>query len=107
MLDNNVIGKIHSIETFGTVDGPGVRMVLFLQGCPMRCAYCHNPDTWKLDGGKEMSVEEILKTYKQKEAYYQDGGITISGGEATMQLEFLHYRFQKSLEQKTPILVKK
>ena len=53
-------GRIHSIETFGTVDGPGIRFVIFMQGCPLRCRYCHNPDTWDTNGGTQMSVEEIL-----------------------------------------------
>ncbi len=62
-------GYIHSIESFGTVDGPGVRMVIFLQGCPMRCQYCHNPDTWKMAGGTPMTVEELLKQYESSRIF--------------------------------------
>ncbi|MBQ6947846.1 MAG: 4Fe-4S cluster-binding domain-containing protein, partial [Clostridia bacterium] len=83
-----MIGRVHSIESFGTVDGPGVRMVVFLQGCPLRCAYCHNPDTWEIDGGKEMTVEEILSLYRKNRAFYQKGGITLSGGEPLLQADF-------------------
>ena len=62
-------GRIHSIESFGTVDGPGVRLVVFFQGCPMRCLYCHNPDTWKISGGLEMSVDEILALYDKNSSF--------------------------------------
>ena len=82
-------GRIHSIETFGTVDGPGVRFVIFVQGCPMRCAYCHNPDTWPMVGGKEMEVSELLDQYERNRSFYTDGGITVTGGEPLMQIDFL------------------
>lgn len=82
-------GKIHSIETFGTVDGPGVRLVVFLQGCPLRCAYCHNPDTWPMDGGKEMEVDTIINDFQRNRGFYRDGGITVTGGEPLMQIDFL------------------
>jgi len=83
-------GRIHSLESFGTVDGPGTRFVVFFQGCPMRCKYCHNPDTWPLDGGTEMTVEEILSHYdRNKEFYESKGGLTTTGGEPMMQLDFL------------------
>ncbi len=81
-------GRVHSIESFGTVDGPGLRLVVFLQGCPLRCAYCHNPDTWDVRGGREMSVEEILAQYEKNRAFYGKGGITLSGGEPLLQAEF-------------------
>lgn len=64
-MQNEVIGRIHSTESFGTVDGPGIRFVIFLQGCPMRCLYCHNPDTWEAGGGKEMSVRELIDEYRK------------------------------------------
>lgn len=82
-------GRIHSLESFGTVDGPGTRFVVFVQGCPMRCAYCHNPDTWAMNGGTMMEPEEIFEQYKRNEAFYKGGGITVTGGEPLMQVDFL------------------
>ena len=84
-------GRIHSIETMGTVDGPGMRMVVFLQGCPMRCAYCHNPDTWNEESqeAKFMTVEEIWQQYERNRQFYTNGGITVTGGEALMQIDFV------------------
>ena len=70
-------GRIHSIESFGTVDGPGVRMVVFFQGCPMPCQYCHNPDTWEMAGGSLMTVEEILKQYESSRHFYRGGYQTL------------------------------
>ena len=87
-------GFVHSIETFGTVDGPGIRLVVFLQGCPMRCLYCHNPDTWAPKKGQSMTVEEILEIYEKNKGFYQNGGITVTGGEPLMQLEFVTALFQ-------------
>lgn len=84
-------GRVHSLETFGTVDGPGIRFVLFLQGCLMKCQYCHNPDTWNFDGGKEMTVDEVLAEIEPYLNYYRSsgGGLTISGGEPTLQAGFV------------------
>ncbi len=96
---HNLTGRIHSTESFGTVDGPGVRFVIFFQGCPMRCQYCHNPDTWNPGGGKEMTAEELIREYKRNETFYKGGGITATGGEPLMQLEFLTELFQKAKEQ--------
>lgn len=93
------MGKIHSIENFGTVDGPGVRMVVFFQGCPMRCKYCHNPDTWDYNGGTEMSVKEIINKFENKRPYYKDGGITVSGGEPMVQIDFLIDLFTAAKEK--------
>lgn len=93
------VGKIHSTESFGTVDGPGIRFVIFFQGCPMRCLYCHNPDTWKMDGGTEMTVEELLEQYEHNRTFYRKGGITATGGEPLMQLPFLTELFEKSKQQ--------
>lgn len=85
-----VKGRIHSIETMGLVDGPGIRTVIFLQGCLLRCKYCHNPDTWKIDAGKEMSVDELVKIIKRYKVYYKNnGGVTISGGDPLLQPQFL------------------
>lgn len=89
-------GYIHSIESFGTVDGPGVRFVIFFQGCPMRCQYCHNPDTWALGQGMEMTVEEILERYERNKGFYRRGGITATGGEALLQLPFLIKLFEEA-----------
>ena len=88
------MGKIHSIETFGTVDGPGVRFVVFFQGCPMRCAYCHNPDTWEMDGGTEVSAEELITRLNRNRAFYKTGGITATGGEPLLQIDFLIELFE-------------
>ena len=82
-------GRIHSLESFGTVDGPGVRFVVFVQGCPMRCAYCHNPDTWAMTGGKIMEASEIIAQYERNLPFYKGGGITVTGGEPLMQVDFL------------------
>lgn len=90
------LGNIHSIESFGTVDGPGVRLVVFVQGCPMRCLYCHNPDTWSIQGGTKMSADEIIELYKRNQSFYKNGGITISGGEPLLQTEFLTELFKKA-----------
>ena len=87
-------GNIHSIESFGTVDGPGTRYVVFFQGCPMRCLYCHNPDTWTYEGGTEMTAEEILEGYERNRAFYRHGGITATGGEPLLQLSFLTHLFE-------------
>lgn len=87
-------GYVHSIESFGTVDGPGVRLVVFLQGCPLRCLYCHNPDTWKLNEGNQMSVEEILKKYKNCKEFLKNGGLTVTGGEPLMQTDFVTELFK-------------
>ncbi len=82
-------GRIHSLESFGTVDGPGTRFVVFVQGCPMRCAYCHNPDTWEMNAGTIMEVSEIIEQFERNRAFYAKGGITVTGGEPLMQVDFL------------------
>lgn len=82
-------GRIHSIQSLGTVDGPGVRFVAFLQGCPLRCKCCHNPDTWALDGGTEHTAQELVnKALRYREYFGEKGGITLSGGEPLLQSEF-------------------
>lgn len=91
-----VTGRIHSVESFGTVDGPGVRFVVFMQGCPMRCLYCHNPDTWNTSGGEEMSVSEILGQYEKCRAFLKNGGLTVTGGEPLMQKEFVRELFAEA-----------
>lgn len=83
-------GKISDIETMGLVDGPGMRLVLFLTGCKLRCLYCHNPETWQDVDAKEISPEEVLKKYQKYSNYYGDnGGVTFSGGEPLLQSEFV------------------
>lgn len=83
-------GRIHSVESFGTVDGPGIRFVVFMQGCPMRCRYCHNPDTWESRGGTEVGAEELTaEILKYKNYFGAKGGVTVSGGEPLLQLDFL------------------
>lgn len=82
-------GRIHSIETFGTVDGPGIRFVLFLKGCPLRCLYCHNPDTWSTYGSNCLESNEIITRVLKYKNYYKNGGLTISGGEPLLQIDFL------------------
>ncbi len=89
-------GRIHSTESFGTVDGPGIRFVIFFQGCPMRCLYCHNPDTWNADGGQRMTAEALLEQFEKNRAFYKNGGITATGGEPMMQLSFLTELFSKA-----------
>ena len=83
-------GRVHSIESFGLVDGPGVRSIAFMQGCNLRCRYCHNPDTWVKTGGTEWEAESLFrKLYRFKPYWKKNGGITVSGGEALLQMEFV------------------
>lgn len=92
-------GRIHSLESFGTVDGPGIRYVVFTQGCPMRCIYCHNPDTWDINGGREVTVEEILSEFNANRDFYAKGGITVTGGEPLLQMDFLTELFKQAKSQ--------
>lgn len=92
-------GYIHSTESFGTVDGPGIRFVVFMQGCPLRCLYCHNPDTWDKEKGKETTADELLTEYNKNREFYKRGGITVTGGEPLLQLDFVTELFRKSKEQ--------
>lgn len=89
--------RVHSFETFGTHEGPGIRLVVFLQGCHFRCLYCHNPDTWKLDGGTMYEVKDILKKAIDEKSYFGNkGGITVSGGEPLIQREAVHELFKEA-----------
>ena len=81
-------GRIHSVESFGALDGPGIRYVLFLQGCPLRCVYCHNPDTWELDGKNVKTPDEVIADIVRYKNFIKKGGVTISGGEPLMQADF-------------------
>ena len=92
-------GRIHSVESFGTVDGPGIRFVVFFQGCPMRCAFCHNPDTWAFSGGQMMTADQLLDQYEKNKSFYKGGGITATGGEPLAQLPFLTELFQKAKQR--------
>ena len=89
-------GRIHSLESFGTVDGPGIRYVVFFQGCPMRCLYCHNPDTWEAADGTEMTAEEIIAKVTRNIGFYKSGGITATGGEPMLQIDFLTELFAEA-----------
>ncbi len=87
-------GNIHSFESFGTVDGPGIRYVVFMQGCPMRCKYCHNPDTWQVGAGKKYTAEAVFKEILKYKNYIKSGGVTVSGGEPLLQAEFIAELFR-------------
>lgn len=92
---SDIKGWIHSTESFGSVDGPGVRFVIFMAGCPMRCQFCHNPDTWSTQAGKLMSAREVLEQVLRYRPYWKDGGgITVSGGEPLLQMDFLTELFR-------------
>lgn len=84
-----VMGKLHSTESFGAVDGPGIRYVVFTQGCPLKCLFCHNPDSWDLTGGKSVDSEEVVADILTYRNFIKSGGVTISGGEPLMQPEFV------------------
>lgn len=90
-IDTNIKGRIHSFESMGLVDGPGVRFVVFFQGCKLRCSFCHNPDTWEVNAGTEITAGELIKKILRYKPYYKasGGGVTFSGGEPLMQSEFL------------------
>lgn len=87
----SITGRIHSFETFGTVDGPGIRFVVFMQGCPLRCIYCHNRDTWDTAGGTEYTVEQVMEEIRKYANFIRisGGGVTVTGGEPTLQAEFV------------------
>ena len=91
-----IVGKIHSIESFGTVDGPGIRFVAFLQGCPLRCAYCHNPDTWDLSAKTkyEYTPEQLFEEAIKYKNFIKSGGVTLTGGEPLMQPDFAREYFR-------------
>lgn len=95
----NMKGYIHSTESFGTVDGPGVRFVVFFQGCPLRCLYCHNPDTWEFGKGREVTVKALLDEYDSYKEFLKSGGITATGGEPLAQPEFLAELFKSAKEK--------
>lgn len=95
MSDNQILGRVHSVESFGSVDGPGLRYIFFLQGCHMRCRYCHNPETWAMEGGELMTPQEAFdKAYRYHSYWKDNGGITVSGGEALLQIDFVTELFK-------------
>ena len=94
-----MIAKVHSVFTGGTVDGPGIRYVLFLSGCPLRCKYCHNPDTWTQDDAKDYDVDMVVKQALRYKNYFGDtGGVTVTGGEPLVQMDFVIELFKKLKE---------
>lgn len=97
---NELIGRIHSVETLGTVDGPGIRFVVFMQGCPLKCKYCHNRDTWEINTGKTFTTDELVKKILRSKSYFEasGGGVTVSGGEPLLQVEFVTELFKKLKE---------
>jgi len=97
-MSDEIMGKIHSIETCGTVDGPGIRFVVFMQGCPMRCLYCHNPDSWEVNSKEEMTSFQILAKYDSVKEFCK-GGITVTGGEPLMQIDFVTELFRGAQEK--------
>ena len=100
MLTQTTTGRIHSIETCGTVDGPGIRFVIFTQGCPLRCLYCHNPDCRHPMGGEEVTVEALIDQIQKYHSYmaFSGGGVTVTGGEPLMQPEFVREIFRRCRE---------
>lgn len=89
-------GRVHSLQSLGTVDGPGLRYVVFLQGCPLRCVYCHNPDTWDPAGGAVMDTEELVEKILRCRPYFgAEGGVTVSGGEPLLQAGFVTQLFAR------------
>lgn len=95
---SEIYGNIHSIESCGTVDGPGIRFVVFTQGCPLRCQYCHNPDTWEFKENNKMTVQEIMDQYEGVKEFCS-GGITVTGGEPLCQIDFVTELFKKAKEK--------
>ena len=96
-MESETIGNIHSIETLGTVDGPGIRFVVFMQGCPLRCQYCHNRDTWNPKTGTAKTTDELINQIKKYKSYIElsGGGVTVSGGEPLLQTKFVTSLFKK------------
>ena len=99
--DLRYYAKVHSVESFGTVDGPGIRFVLFMQGCHLKCKYCHNRDTWNINGGIYKSLDEIFdKIMRYKNYIYPNGGVTVTGGDPLIQAKFVYELFKKLRKEK-------
>lgn len=98
MSEDNITGRIHSFETLGAVDGPGIRFIVFMQGCPLKCKYCHNRDTWEVNGGTKYTVDEVISKLLRCKPYIdasKNGGITVSGGEPLLQQDFVIELFER------------
>lgn len=106
-FDRNRYARIHPIESFGTVDGPGIRFVIFMQGCALKCKYCHNRDTWDINGGNLTSVDELLDKIERYKAYIlpSGGGVTVTGGEPLLQAKFLITLFKELKKRKIPTAI--
>ncbi len=106
-FDKNNYGKIHSIESFGTVDGPGIRFVIFMQGCALKCKYCHNRDTWDMCGGTLTSADELIDKIERYKAYIlpSGGGVTVTGGEPLLQVKFLITLFKELKKRNIPTAI--
>lgn len=95
-MSKQLVARVHSVDTFGTVDGPGVRYIIFLQGCPLRCNYCHNPDTWDVNDGNVKTIDEVIADIKKYFPFIKPkGGVTVSGGEPLLQAEFILELFKR------------
>lgn len=97
--DTKYYAKVHSLESFGTLDGPGIRFVIFLQGCSLKCKYCHNRDTWDINSGEYKSLDDIFEKILRYKNYIKNGGVTCTGGEPLLQYEFLIELFKKLKKQ--------
>ncbi len=106
-FDRNKYARIHSIESFGTVDGPGIRFVIFMQGCALKCKYCHNRDTWDVNGGNLTSASELLDKIERYKSYIlpSGGGVTVTGGEPLLQAKFLITLFTELRKRKIPTAI--
>ena len=99
MSEEQLIGRIHSFETLGAVDGPGIRFIVFMQGCPLKCKYCHNRDTWDCNRGTKYTIQDVIKKLMRCKPYIdasKDGGITVSGGEPLLQVDFVTALFEEA-----------
>lgn len=97
--DLKYYAKVHSVESFGTLDGPGIRFVLFLQGCSLKCKYCHNRDTWDINKGSYKSIDEVFEKIMKYKHYISSGGVTVTGGEPLLQYQFVTELFKKLKEK--------
>lgn len=106
-FDRNKYARIHSIESFGTVDGPGIRFVIFFQGCALKCKYCHNRDTWDINGGNLISVDDLLDKIERYKSYIlpSGGGVTVTGGEPLLQVKFLINLFKELKKRNIPTAI--